>query len=207
MANAAARLAAWLGCGEQRRGSDAGKPFIRSHAGVPVSRQRLAVGSAFDGLTGTESNPGSSGQPVTVFGIEPTTAKRVLHAGRRSRRWLHGRQRSAIRQHQRSPSSGAGGDVPGLRSPTDAYTLAGRAEKGGWPIVPARSRATSWAVSRRKRLIRAGRRRTGRSRRTLWMEIDATDIPSSAVIQYVRRHRRKGAVVPPPRLNAATASS
>jgi phospholipase C len=31
-------------------------------------------GQPFDGLTGTESNPGSRGQqPVTVFGIEPTT--------------------------------------------------------------------------------------------------------------------------------------
>jgi phospholipase C len=29
-------------------------------------------GQPFDGLTGTESNPGSTGQPVTVFGIEPT---------------------------------------------------------------------------------------------------------------------------------------
>lgn len=30
-------------------------------------------GQPFDGLTGTESNPGSNGQPVTVFKIEPTT--------------------------------------------------------------------------------------------------------------------------------------
>jgi phospholipase C len=30
-------------------------------------------GQPFDGLTGTESNPGSDGQPVTVFRIEPTT--------------------------------------------------------------------------------------------------------------------------------------
>jgi phospholipase C len=29
-------------------------------------------GQPFDGLTGTESNPGSNGQPVTVFRIEPT---------------------------------------------------------------------------------------------------------------------------------------
>jgi phospholipase C len=31
------------------------------------------TGQPFDGLTGTESNPGSNGQPVTVFRIEPTT--------------------------------------------------------------------------------------------------------------------------------------
>jgi len=30
-------------------------------------------GQPFDGLTGTESNPGTNGQPVTVFRIEPTT--------------------------------------------------------------------------------------------------------------------------------------
>ncbi len=30
-------------------------------------------GQPFDGLTGTESNPGSSGQPVQVFPIEPST--------------------------------------------------------------------------------------------------------------------------------------
>ena len=30
-------------------------------------------GQPFEGLTGTESNPGSNGQPVTVFRIEPTT--------------------------------------------------------------------------------------------------------------------------------------
>jgi phospholipase C len=30
-------------------------------------------GQPFDGLAGTESNPGSNGQPVTVFRIEPTT--------------------------------------------------------------------------------------------------------------------------------------
>src|SRR3984885_13603020 len=30
-------------------------------------------GQAFEGLSGTESNPGSNGQPITVFKIEPTT--------------------------------------------------------------------------------------------------------------------------------------
>ena len=30
-------------------------------------------GQPFEGLTGTETNPGSNGQPVTVFRIEPTT--------------------------------------------------------------------------------------------------------------------------------------
>jgi phosphoesterase family protein len=30
-------------------------------------------GQPFEGLTGTESNPGSNGQPVTVFRIEPAT--------------------------------------------------------------------------------------------------------------------------------------
>ncbi len=30
-------------------------------------------GQPFDGLTGTESNPGTNGQPVTVFRIEPTS--------------------------------------------------------------------------------------------------------------------------------------
>jgi len=30
-------------------------------------------GQPFDGLTGTESNPGSDGQPVTVSRIEPAT--------------------------------------------------------------------------------------------------------------------------------------
>src|SRR5215472_9297230 len=30
-------------------------------------------GQAFEGLTGTESNPGADGQPVTVFQIRPST--------------------------------------------------------------------------------------------------------------------------------------
>jgi len=38
-------------------------------------------GQPFDGLTGTESNPGSSGQPVTVFGIEPTTPSAYFMPG------------------------------------------------------------------------------------------------------------------------------
>ena len=31
------------------------------------------AGQPYEGLTGTESNPASSGPPVTVFKIEPTT--------------------------------------------------------------------------------------------------------------------------------------
>jgi phospholipase C len=39
------------------------------------------AGQPYEGLTGTESNPGSSGQPVTVFGIEPATANPYFMPG------------------------------------------------------------------------------------------------------------------------------
>jgi phospholipase C len=38
-------------------------------------------GQPFDGLTGTESNPGTNGQPVTVFRIEPTTPNAYFMPG------------------------------------------------------------------------------------------------------------------------------
>ena len=38
-------------------------------------------GQPFEGLAGTESNPGSNGAPVTVFGIEPTTANAYFMPG------------------------------------------------------------------------------------------------------------------------------
>jgi phospholipase C len=38
-------------------------------------------GQPYDGLAGTGSNPGSSGQPVTVSGIEPTTASACFMPG------------------------------------------------------------------------------------------------------------------------------
>jgi phospholipase C len=39
------------------------------------------AGQPFEGLTGTESNPDSSGNPVTVFKIEPTTPNAYLMPG------------------------------------------------------------------------------------------------------------------------------
>jgi phospholipase C len=39
------------------------------------------TGQLFEGLTGTESNPGSSGSPVTVFKIEPTTPNAYFMPG------------------------------------------------------------------------------------------------------------------------------
>ena len=71
-------------------------------------------GQPFDGLAGTESNPGSNGQPVTVFQIEPIDAQPYLHARRRSRRGLYVHQRPAVRQYQHA-GLGAGGAWPGLR--------------------------------------------------------------------------------------------
>ncbi|HEX2821958.1 MAG TPA: alkaline phosphatase family protein [Streptosporangiaceae bacterium] len=38
-------------------------------------------GQPFEGLAGTESNPGSDGTPVTVFGIEPTTPNAYFMPG------------------------------------------------------------------------------------------------------------------------------
>ena len=39
------------------------------------------TGQPFEGLSGTESNPDASGQPVTVFKIEPTTPNAYFMPG------------------------------------------------------------------------------------------------------------------------------
>src|SRR5579863_442925 len=39
------------------------------------------AGQPFEGLTGTESNPDASGQPVTVFKIEPSTPNAYVMPG------------------------------------------------------------------------------------------------------------------------------
>ncbi len=92
-------------------------------------------GQPFDGLTGTESNPGSSGQPVTVFGIEPTTPHAYFMPGAdpgegymATNDQLYGRTSGPASAGQAATCQGYVADY--------AYTLGWQSKESGWPIVP-----------------------------------------------------------------------
>ena len=110
------------------------------------------AGQPFDGLTGTESNPDVTGPPVTVFKIEPDHPERLLHAGRRPRRGLHGHQRPVVRAA--TPPRRARRAVPSNAWLRQGLHLHARlAVAGGRLVHRARHDrpATSWAASPRRR--------------------------------------------------------
>jgi phospholipase C len=91
-------------------------------------------GQPFEGLTGTESNPGSNGQPVTVFQIEPSTANAYLMPGAdpgegymATNDQLYGRNST--------PASGTAATCQGFVA-NYAYTLGWQSKSTGWSIVP-----------------------------------------------------------------------
>jgi phospholipase C len=92
-------------------------------------------GQPFDGLAGTESNPGSSGQPVTVFRIEPTTPSAYYMPGADPGEGYMAAN-SQLYGSISAPASGLA--APGQGFVKDyAYTLGWQAkESGSWPIVP-----------------------------------------------------------------------
>jgi phospholipase C len=94
------------------------------------------TGQPFDGLTGTESNPGSDGQPVTVFRIEPTTPSAYYMPGAdpgegymATNDQLYGSDSGPASAGEAAPCSGFVKDF--------AYTLGWQSkEPKRWPIVP-----------------------------------------------------------------------
>jgi phospholipase C len=92
-------------------------------------------GQPFDGLTGTESNPGSNGQPVTVFRIEPTTPNAYYMPGAdpgegymAANDQLYGNDNGPASAGQAATCQGFVADY--------AYTLGWEAKEGAsWPIV------------------------------------------------------------------------
>jgi phospholipase C len=90
-------------------------------------------GQPFDGLAGTESNPGSNGQPVTVFGIEPTTPSAYFMPGADPGEGYMATN-SQLYGSTATPASGL--PAPGQGFVKDyAYTLNWQSKESGWPIV------------------------------------------------------------------------
>jgi phospholipase C len=93
-------------------------------------------GQPFDGLTGTESNPGSHGQPVTVFRIEPTTPSAYYMPGADPGEGYMATNSQLYGTTKGPASSGLAATGQGFVSDY-AYTLGWEAkESGSWPIVP-----------------------------------------------------------------------
>jgi len=90
-------------------------------------------GQPFDGLAGTESNPGSNGQPVTVFGIEPATPNAYFMPGADPGEGYMSTN-SQLYGSTKNPASGLA--APGQGFVKDyAYTLNWQSKESGWPIV------------------------------------------------------------------------
>jgi len=92
-------------------------------------------GQPFDGLTGTESNPGSNGQPVTVFRIEPTTPSAYYMPGADPGEGYMATNSELYGSTNGPASSGQAATYQGFV--TDfAYTLNWQSkEPSQWPIV------------------------------------------------------------------------
>ncbi|HXL93315.1 MAG TPA: alkaline phosphatase family protein [Streptosporangiaceae bacterium] len=91
-------------------------------------------GQPFDGLAGTESNPGSNGQPVTVFPIEPTTPNAYYMPGADPG---EGYMATNDQLYSSIDAPASGLAAPGQGFVKDyAYTLAWQSkEPASWPIV------------------------------------------------------------------------
>jgi len=91
-------------------------------------------GQPFDGLTGTESNPGSSGQPVTVFKIEPTTPSAYFMPGADPGEGYMATNDQLYGSNNGPASSGQAATCQGYVA-NYAYTLGWQSKESGWPIV------------------------------------------------------------------------
>jgi phospholipase C len=93
------------------------------------------AGQPYAGLTGSESNPDSSGQPVTVFRIEPTTPNAYFMPGADPGEGYMATN-SQLFGSTNGPASSS--DVPaGQGFVKDfAYTLGWQSTSKGWSIVP-----------------------------------------------------------------------
>jgi len=92
-------------------------------------------GQPYAGLTGSESNPDSAGQPVAVFRIEPTAPNAYFMPGADPGEGYKAAN-SQLFGNVNGPGSPA--EVPGCQGFVKdfAYTLGWQSRKQGWPIVP-----------------------------------------------------------------------
>jgi phospholipase C len=96
------------------------------------------AGHPFDGLTGTETNSPSSGAPVTVFKIEPSTPNAYFMPGADP-------GEGYMSTNSQLFGSINGPDSPGAAPAMDgfvqdfAYTLGWQSREGGWSILPGTS--------------------------------------------------------------------
>jgi phospholipase C len=92
-------------------------------------------GQPFEGLAGTESNPGSNGQPVTVFKIEPTTPNAYYMPGADPGEGYMATNDQLYGSDNGPASSGQAATCQGYVA-NYAYTLSWQSkESGSWPIV------------------------------------------------------------------------
>jgi phospholipase C len=90
-------------------------------------------GQPFEGLTGTESNLGSDGQPVTVFQIGPATPNAYLMPGADPGEGYLATN-DQLYGSDATPAPGTAATCRGFV--TDyAYTLGWQSQESGWPIV------------------------------------------------------------------------
>jgi phospholipase C len=92
------------------------------------------AGQPFEGLEGTESNPDASGNPVTVFPIEPTTPNAYLMPGADPGEGYMATN-SQLFGTTATPAQGTAPAMDGFVSDF-AYTLKWQQQQGGWSIVP-----------------------------------------------------------------------
>jgi phospholipase C len=92
-------------------------------------------GQPYAGLTGSESNPDPSGQPVTVFRIEPAAPSAYFMPGADP-----GEGYKATNSQLFGSIDGPGdpAEVPGCQGFVKdfGYTLGWQSREKGWPIVP-----------------------------------------------------------------------
>jgi phospholipase C len=91
-------------------------------------------GQPFEGLTGTESNPDSSGQPVTVFQIGPTTPNAYLMPGADPGEGYMATN-DQLYGADGAPASGAPATCQGFIKDF-TYTIGWQSKESGWSIVP-----------------------------------------------------------------------
>jgi phospholipase C len=93
------------------------------------------AGQPFEGLTGTETNPDDSGQPVTVFKIEPGTPNAYLMPGADPGEGYMATNDQLFGSTTAPPSSAT---VPAMQGFVKdfAYTLSWQSRSSGYTIVP-----------------------------------------------------------------------
>ena len=93
------------------------------------------AGQPFDGLTGTESNPDSSGAPVTVSRIEPATPDAYFMPGADPGEGYMATNSQLFGSDAGPATSSAAAGCQGFVQDF-GYTLGWQSRSSGWPILP-----------------------------------------------------------------------